>query len=79
MLSETKNTDLKRYAESEVVNKVQILADAESSCADCKKYDRTILSIEEAIQQNILPIRTCTHKYKCRCVYLPITISENIK
>ncbi|MCX6712228.1 MAG: hypothetical protein NT041_00875 [Candidatus Vogelbacteria bacterium] len=65
------NTELDNYASSEVVAGVQILGVGDSSCENCKKLNGLILTTEEANIKKLIPVKNCTHKYGCRCVYLP--------
>lgn len=63
--------ELNRIAGSGVVESVEILATSDS-CGTCKKLNGKVLSIQEARQKNPIPVEECTHKYGCRCTYLPV-------
>jgi len=65
------SVELRRNASSDVVQKVEILATADS-CDACKQLNQTVFSIKEARLRNPIPVEECIHKYGCRCVYLPV-------
>ena len=60
-------------------DRVEILS-AEDSCSHCKKLNRKRFNTKKEISKALLPIKECTHKYGCRCIYLPVTaLSDNNK
>lgn len=63
--------EIKRYKNSGILEKLEILA-TEDSCEFCKKLNGKIFLIKEAELENPIPVKNCTHKYGCRCVYLPV-------
>jgi len=63
--------ELKRIKQSQVVKKIEVLAD-DDSCRKCLKLNGKIFSIDKALKKNPLPVERCTHKYGCRCTYLPV-------
>lgn len=63
--------DLKRFIDSDVIKNVEILA-TDDSCDVCKKLNHKVLSVREAQLKRPIPAEECTHKYGCRCVYLPV-------
>src|SRR3989344_7626921 len=60
--------ELRRYSESGVLEKVEILS-APDSCNLCKKLTGKIISIKDAMTQKPIPNEKCEHKYGCRCGY----------
>jgi len=62
--------ELKRM-KTQGVRKIEILA-ADDSCGKCMKLNGKFFSIDNALKKNPLPVERCTHKYGCRCVYLPV-------
>ncbi len=63
--------ELKRFTDSGVIKNVEILA-TDDSCESCKNLNHKILSIKEAQLKKPIPVEECTHKYGCRCTYLPV-------
>ena len=61
-------TTLDRYRKSGI-KEVEI-STCLDSCNNCKEINRRKYKIEDAIE---LPYHLCSHKYGCRCTYLPIT------
>jgi hypothetical protein len=59
------------------IEKVQIFND-ESSCRACRKLNKKIFTIDEALEKMPLPVKTCTldvfgmEKGFCRCFYAPV-------
>ncbi len=54
-----------------IVKKVKILGSADS-CPECMKNIGKILTLDEAKKNGPLPVASCTHKYGCRCDYIPV-------
>jgi hypothetical protein len=44
---------------------------AVDSCDTCKSLGGKLFTIEEAVQQKLLPVAGCGHE-ACRCTYLPV-------
>ena len=63
--------ELERIKTTGIIKKVDILADS-SSCERCLELDGKVFSIDDALKENPLPVERCTHKYGCRCTYLPV-------
>ena len=61
------NTAVKQYKKMGVSQYVEVLATPES-CEACTKLQHKRYKVEEAPE---LPNPSCTHKYGCRCVYIP--------
>lgn len=53
------------------VNEIEILS-APDSCDYCKQLNQKIVDIKDLENNSPIPAEMCTHKYGCRCVYLPI-------
>lgn len=53
------------------VKTVEVL-DTTDSCDTCKKLSGKKFSIQAAVENKPIPVKDCTHKYGCRCQYLPI-------
>lgn len=68
--------ELREYAKSSVVKKVEILG---RGCEACQKLDGRVLSIEEALKNGPLPCEDCTTWEEkgvggwCRCSYVACT------
>lgn len=70
------DTELSRYKVSGVIKEVSILCTGDS-CNFCKTLNGKSFSITQAILDKPIPVRRCTHKYGCRCCYIPEpTLSE---
>ncbi len=67
----SQSDDLERFRESGVTKNVEIVA-TDDSCDKCKKLNHKVLSIKEAESRRLIPVKECTHKYGCRCIYLPV-------
>lgn len=63
--------ELRRYEESGVLKRVEILS-CDDSCGACKILNHKVFLIKEAKIKNPIPVEQCSHKYGCRCVYLPV-------
>jgi hypothetical protein len=64
--------ELFRYQESSV-DKVEILATKGESCSACLALNGKTYSIQQALKENPLPVKSCTSGYGyCRCCYLPV-------
>ena len=63
--------ELKRMKQAQVVKKIEVLA-TNDSCGKCIKLNGKFFSIDNALKKNPLPVEKCTHKYGCRCTYLPV-------
>ena len=66
----TSSRTLQSYLNSGVANLIVIL-NAPDSCDVCKKLDGKRFNVKEAIKNTPIPVKECTYKYGCRCVYLP--------
>ncbi|NMB48547.1 hypothetical protein GYA13_03860 [Candidatus Kuenenbacteria bacterium] len=62
---------LNEYKKSNVVTEVEIIA-TDNSCEACMQLNGNIFPINEALLKKLLPVKNCSHKYGCRCVYVPI-------
>jgi predicted nucleic-acid-binding Zn-ribbon protein len=70
--------DLKGYKETFVVKQVEVITAGEDSCEHCRKLEGKKFTIQEALEQNILPCKECTNDANkkgvgwCRCCYAPV-------
>jgi len=66
---------LKKYKKLEVCAGVEIIAvtncPGNNSCKECVQLNGKVFSLDEAILKNPLPVKNCSHKFGCRCVYGP--------
>lgn len=62
------------YLESDVVKSVELLA-TDDSCTACKKMQGKVITVNDALATQPLPVKECTKKGGCRCCYLPIVDS----
>jgi hypothetical protein len=46
-------------------------------CENCNKIDGIVLTIEQAIEQNLLPYKECTRNGGCICLYTSIMVTGN--
>jgi hypothetical protein len=60
------------------VEKVEIVTARDKSCSECQKLHGTILTISEATETMLIPVKNCSHKINqeaptgwCRCLYIP--------
>lgn len=67
---------LDEYNKSGVVRRVEVLGAGDDSCVACKAVNRKEFTMEEATANPPIPIRECTHKYGCRCCFLPIATHQ---
>jgi len=65
-----KMTTLKSFIDSEVVKKIGI-SPCEDACQKCKEHSKIVMSLDEVLINNPLPISDCKHGW-CRCDYSPI-------
>jgi len=69
------NNRLMDYKRSDICTGVEIIAVTNSpgnnSCETCLQLDGKIFPIDEALLNNPLPVKNCSHEYGCRCVYGP--------
>lgn len=79
LLQEAAKCELRRYQQSDVVKKVEILTAGNQSCLVCQKLLGKILTIEEAFRDMPIPVKDCSHKINleastgwCRCCYIPV-------
>ncbi len=63
---------LRSYLESGVVEKVEILTAGSESCPLCQDLEGKVYTIKKALEVSPLPVEDCTHKYGCRCCYIPV-------
>lgn len=69
--------NLKELKGSGIVTMVEIIACTNcpnpdnNSCDICKNLNGKIIPIDEALLSNPLPVKDCTHPYRCRCCYGP--------
>lgn len=72
-LRESNKESLKSYKDSEVVKYVEILS-CENACENCKEWSGKKILVEEAIEKELLPIKSCSNIVYgyCRCTYLPV-------
>lgn len=58
------------------VEKIVILNSDNNSCPECKKINNKVLDIDNALNAQILPCKTCAHNGGfCRCYYSPDHLS----
>ena len=66
---------LKEYKKLEVCTGVEIIAatncPGNNSCKACMQLDGRVFPLDEALLRNPLPVKNCSHKFGCRCVYGP--------
>lgn len=65
-------SELKEYKKSEVVSEIEIHTAGDTSCIACRELNGKILSVDDALLTMPIPVKECSHKYGCRCCYLPI-------
>lgn len=72
---------LKEYQKSEVVKSIEIITAGEESCKYCRKLENKVFSIQEALNNDVLPCKECSFDKNaggfgwCRCCYVPKDIS----
>ena len=66
---------LKEYKKLEVCTGVEIIAvtncPGNNSCEACMQLNGKVFSLDEALLKNPLPVKNCSYKSGCRCVYGP--------
>jgi hypothetical protein len=68
-----------KQIENKGIQSVEIIADTNSSCPACKKLNRKVLSVSDAIKYKLLPCKDCSFGIPdqeentgwCRCCYMP--------
>jgi hypothetical protein len=61
---------LNEWQENGAVRNIEILG-ANDSCIHCKENNGKKQSIIDALENPLIPNGRCSHKYGCRCTYLP--------
>lgn len=65
--------NLKGYAKDTYIKTVEAIA-TPNSCPECKAVNGQKISVNEALNNSILPVKDCSFEpYGCRCVYSPAT------
>lgn len=79
VLGEAHKCDLRDYARSKLIRKVEIITCGESSCPSCRKLSGKIFTIERALNEMPLPEKDCSSEPNlkskqgwCRCCYGPV-------
>lgn len=63
--------NLRQLSSDGYVKSVEAIATS-NSCSTCKSVNGTKISLEEALNKSVLPVRECTFEpYGCRCTYAP--------
>lgn len=76
LLQQSAKMELIKFQEEGFVQKVRILTAGEASCESCKKLDKKVFNIKEALKLMPIPERHCSHKLYnekygfCRCCYI---------
>lgn len=75
---ESRKMELMSYKQSSVIEKIQIMA-SNNSCNACKKQNKKMFTIEQALKEVPIPCKDCTYilfdnmKPFCRCLYSGVT------
>ena len=64
---------LKEYKHSDLINKVETLATADS-CQVCEDLEGEQFTISDALKKKPIPVRECFQEkgFGCRCTYIPV-------
>lgn len=62
---------LMEYKNSGVVKGIEVLG-ASDSCELCKAVNGKKSNLEAELAKSTIPVTGCSHKYGCRCTYIPV-------